>query len=172
MGKCLLSKLFFFLLFNIFKCLSRWGVTLAKEKHEIPLIKSRLCCQAFPRSSITGMWQPQTSDSNPCWCQEDNSALYSHKDSTFLTPSLTNLCVDILSLWFCPSPVSKHVLKEKISPCVLHLQMFSFRLTPKQRCKDSFCTGLTNTEPVLAVLNHRDMTTFKRQIHIWMFYHR
>lgn len=99
---------FFFLLLNIFKCLSRWGVTLAKEKHEIPLIKSRLCCQAFPRSSITGMWQPQTSDSNPCWSQEDNSALYSHKDSTFLTPSLTNLCVDILSLWFCPSPISKH----------------------------------------------------------------
>lgn len=98
---------FFFLLLNIFKCLSRWGVTLAKEKHEIPLIKSRLCCQAFPRSSITGMWQPRTSDSNPCWCQEDNSALYSHKDSTFLTPSLTNLCADILPLWFCPSPISK-----------------------------------------------------------------
>lgn len=59
----------------------------------------------------------------------------------------------------------KDVLKEKISPCVLHLQMWFFRL-PKGRSKDDFSTGSTNPETVMAVLNQENMANIKKQTHI------
>lgn len=147
---------FFFFFLNIFKCLSRWGVTLAKEKHEIPLIKPRLCCQAFPRSSITGMWQPQTSDSNPCWCQEDNSAPHSYKDSTFLTPSLTNFSRDSL----CFSRRRRYNLTFRIHGGT------SFRLTIwRKGIRTAFAPSVTDGEPLTSVLIQGDITSIKRQIY-------
>jgi len=100
------------------------------------------------------MWQPQTSDSNPCWCQKDNSAPLSHKDSTFFNPFL-----DIWLPWICfvsaflQIQSTEAVAREKTKPYNLLLEMPIFMLIFWSEGKRAaFAPTVTDLEPVMSVL--------------------